>query len=238
MNFEALLAVAASLAAVAALAVTITRSSLAAVAAKKQLDRLKQVRVNDVLAEPSVASLGGLLVDDLGQTTLPSYARDPEVRREFRRAFNAIRAFVGTNDSDADDRGPLLSEPEPEPESNAPTIGWIQPATASGRAAIRDLNAGETWNALARMRREVETTVAGLLPGGSDERPRVGAGRLIALASKQGVLPAHIAANLRYPISIANAAVHGEDVSPDNALEAIRIMDKVLNEIAHLKHPE
>ena len=227
MTFEVLVAIAGT--ALGAFAALVAQVSSAANsrAAKRQFERLKQVRVNEVLRDTSVRSLGGLLVDDLGKTSLPSYVRDPLARKEFRRAFNAVREYVGT---DAE----ILDKDEPSNGQQSfvnSDAAWARPLTTAGQRAISELNSGETWNALALMRRELETTLAERMPISNAGPPRVGAGRLAGLAAKQGIISPQVAAELRYPISVANAAIHGEEVSPDAALEAIFIMDRAINEI-------
>lgn len=227
MTFEAVLAIAAAaLGAIAAIGAQVS-SAANSRAAKRQLEKLKKVRVDEVLREPSVQSLGGLLVDDLGKTSLPSYVRDPLARTEFRRAFNAVREYVGTDAEILDKDEPSDGQPG-LPDTNA---AWARPLTTVGQKAIGELNSGETWNALALMRRAVETTLAERMPTSEAGPPRVGAGRLAGLAAKQGIISPQVAAELRYPISVANAAIHGEEVSPDAALEAIFIMDRAINEI-------
>ncbi|WP_424447594.1 hypothetical protein [Microbacterium arborescens] len=227
MTFEVLLAIAATTLGAFAALVTQLSSAVNLRAAKRQLDRLKGLRVDEVLRDPSVRSLGGLLVDDLGKTSLPSYVRDPVARTEFRRAFNAVREYVGT-DAEILDRDEPSNQQQGFEDSNAV---WSRPLTTAGQRAISELNSGETWNALALMRRAVETTLAERMPISEAGRPRVGAGRLAGLAAKQGIISAQVATELRYPISVANAAIHGEEVGPDAALEAISIMDRAINEI-------
>lgn len=227
MTFEALLAIAAAaLGAFAAIGAQVS-STANSKAAKRQLEKLKKLRVDEVLREPSVQSLGGLLVDNLGKTSLPSYVRDQQARTEFRRAFNAVREYVGTDAEILEQGEPSNGQPG-LPHSNA---SWARPLTTVGQRAVGELYSGETWNALALMRRAVETTLAERMPTSEAGPPRVGAGRLVGLAAKQAIISPHVADELRYPISVANAAIHGEEVSPDVALEAIFIMDRAINEI-------
>lgn len=227
MTFDVVLAIAASALAALSGATTLLSSAATSKAAKLQLEQLKKVRVDEVLGESSVRSLGGLLVEDLGKTSLPSYVRDPRVRTEFRRAFNAVREYVGTDAESGDEDEPVSGKPGIEDSG----VAWARPLTSAGQRATSELNSGETWNALALMRREIETALAELLPTSGEGRPRVGAGRLVGLAARQGIISPQVAAELRYPIGVANAAIHGEEVSPDAALEAIFIMDRVINEL-------
>lgn len=99
--------------------------------------------------------------------------------------------------------------------------------TPVGEKALKDVAEGEPWNALARMRRQLELSLASRLDLQNVER-RMAVGRLLAVATKQGVVPVEIAQDLRYPISVANRAIHGEDVPPDVAVEAIVLIDRFI----------
>jgi hypothetical protein len=79
-----------------------------------------------------------------------------------------------------------------------------------------------TWQALAQLRRSIETELRSL----ADRReievpPRAGAGRLLDVLARAGAVPADVYEPLRYTVQVANAAIHGEDVSLAAAYDAL-----------------
>jgi len=227
----------AALSSVLALSTLVTAGvsrAASAVESREQLRRLKRVRVQDQLSNPTLAQLGETLVGGLGKTPLPSYVRDPQMRDEFRRTFNAIRAYVGTEAVPIDSARTSQSPGEPQDtgsdsESVVRVLDGLH--TADGTAAVHALAGGETWNALARMRRALEMALASRLSEAGIVLGRGGAGSMLSLATRIGLLPAGSQGPLRHALQVANSAIHGEEARPDAALEAILTIDRALHEL-------
>lgn len=229
MTFEVLLGIASVAASVMAVIGGVIALLVGGAAARKQALVLKRIRVESVIAESNLNSLGQLFVRDLGGTSMPSYVRDPQQRMEFRHAFNAVRDFIGEQHPPSGVAAPEAMAPEP-----AETIDWMrdsEPQTLTAQRALREVADGESWNALARMRRTLEMAVAQRFEEAHGKQRRLAAGQLIAVAAKRGVIPRDAPDTLRYAISVANRAVHGEDVPPDVAVEAIVLIDRFLREL-------
>jgi hypothetical protein len=168
-------------------------------------------------------------MQDLGGTSISNYVRRPDVRTSFRRAFNAARDFIGDSVEPESVQPPdRRDDAHYNSARNNDRNPWIDESlTLVGEQALRDVAEGESWNALARMRRQLEISLASRLDIQNVTR-RMAVGQLLAVATKQGVVPVEIAQDLRYPISVANRAIHGEDVPPDVAVEAIVLIDRFI----------
>lgn len=166
------------------------------------------------LQNPDLIRLGSTLVDDLGAVSISSYARHGKVRREFTKALDEIRDYLSL---DSSENPPIEGAHEPE-------IGSDQPDSRL-RTAFRQVQSGETWNALAIMRRELELDLLGVL---GEERMslRIGAGQLVNLAARRGLVSSDMQSQLRYAVHVANRAIHGEPVSSGEAEEALVIVDR------------
>ncbi|UBH07054.1 hypothetical protein K8P10_002565 [Leucobacter sp. Psy1] len=112
----------------------------------------------------------------------------------------------------------------------------VSPDTAAGKA-VKDIEEGETWNALARMRRELEKVLGDLLNASTANGKPRGIGRSLSIASKQGLVPESVLQYLRFPLSVANAAIHGEEVEAGTALEAVQMIDQAISRIKSLPTP-
>ena len=61
----------------------------------------------------------------------------------------------------------------------------------------------------------------------------MGAGQLLTAAAKLRAIPQDAVRPLRYAVSVANRAVHGEPVEVEQALEALESAETGLSLIAH-----
>ncbi|MDN4596710.1 hypothetical protein [Leifsonia virtsii] len=201
--------------------------------AESELQRatLERIHVDAVLGEATLKSVGDLIVRDLGSTSMPDYVRDTEIRVRFRHAFNAARGFLGEPLEEASDNDTNTEPPWQSSEPHWADTGF----TADGLRALRDIGNGEAWNALARMRRILEQELFALLNSESIEsvtsagRPtRGGAGQLVVVAERAGLVSENEARRLRHSIGTANRAIHGEDVPADEAVDAVVSIDRFI----------
>ncbi|WP_019180275.1 hypothetical protein [Microbacterium yannicii] len=227
MSFEALLAVVGTVLSVVTVVLAATRSITQAAAFREQARMLESLRVSDVVETTDLHALGSLVVRDLGGTSMSNYVRHEEVRTRFRTAFNAAREFIGeVPERDSEN----LTEPAQARVPNQAVWG-DERLSQSGEKALRDVAEGESWNALARMRRELEIVLASRLDPSVTATRRMAAGQMLAVATKQGAISPESASPLRYALSVANRAVHGEEISADSAVEAILIIDRFIRSL-------
>ncbi len=65
----------------------------------------------------------------------------------------------------------------------------------------------------------------------------MGAGQLISAAGRLGAVPEGVMPPLRYAVSVANKAIHGEPVEVAEALEAVESADYGLSQV-HVVDPD
>jgi hypothetical protein len=229
VTFEAILAIAGIVASTATALIATARNIASSFAYRAQRRLLQSLRVREIVEAADLESLGRLITADLGSTSLPNYVRHAEVRASFRGAFNAAREFIGEAGEPGDDRAEDGRDAY-DIDGTGETLG-AEPLTERGRRALRDVAAGQSWNALARMRRDLEIALRSRLDQAGTDRRRMAAGQMLAVAAKEGVVPSEAVEPLRYAISVANKAVHGEDVPAGAAVESIVLIDRFLKDL-------
>jgi hypothetical protein len=207
----------ATLSAVLAAVTAVVSGVVAARRSRETQDAVRQVRETraaDAISALDLASLGTYLYETLGSVPLASYASDTQTRRDVARALDDIENFV-TEDQ------PLAVDQRDE-----------RAAMSSLDAARQALAQRDTWQALAQLRRSIEIDLRAFADRHSVVvPPRAGAGRLLAELESSDLLPAEVTGPLRYAVDIANSAIHGEDVSPHVADEAIFTATRALSQI-------
>lgn len=171
------------------------------------------LRSNDILI------LGNYLYDNIGATRISNYVRDDAVRERVTRALDGVLTFLGPEEVR------ITPQELEEAEAASPTAesgerGYSgQSADAEMRRALQEIQYGEVWNGLARMRRHIEAQLRKLAPDALINA-NISAGRLLDLMTRREFIPLGPAKQLRYAIRVANAGIHGENVDSSQAEEA------------------
>lgn len=201
------------------------------VSARAEAKKLAQELETAALQSNSISELGGYLYDNIGATRVSNYVDDNAVRERVTRALDSVVAFLGPEEvritaeevEEAEAATPAPSVPQEQGEVE-------QLADAEMRRALQEIQYGETWNGLARMRRHIEVQLRRIAPPDSFP-PNVSAGRLLELMARRGVIQQGTVKQLRFAIRVANAGVHGEDVNPGQAEEAWNMARVALAEL-------
>lgn len=183
-----------------------------------RLSALKAVSAERAIGADSIDALGSLLIEGLGPTSLSSYIRNSQVRSEFQKVLDSVVQFLGGSG--------VAVESAPDHRAYSMQTGDSRrvPADPELAKAVESLNQGEIWNALARSRRRLEVELRERL-GGERRGARLGAGGLLRLLVRSGDLDVGTSGALQYAVAVANRGVHGEDVDPGEAMEAIGIIE-------------
>ncbi|MFD7160031.1 hypothetical protein ACFV9C_35955 [Kribbella sp. NPDC059898] len=199
-------------AAAAGLVSIVVQSASRVVAARRR--RQDRARLTDAAQLSAVNSadietLGRYLFDDIGAVRVSDVVTNDDVRGRTLRAFSRLTTFIGT-------------EPPAEAGEAPATPAASQLSIDELSTAREQILRGEVWNGLALMRRHLELTIRASHP---ELGERMGAGQLIGAAAQLGALSEDAAGSLRYAVKVANRAIHGEPVDPDEALRAIDSAD-------------
>jgi hypothetical protein len=180
--------------------------------ARQKLRAADEKHFRTALTSDSQAELGGYLDENIGEFSVREYAENAKVRERVNAFLARLEEFVGKS-------AEIPPEP-PTPEPHTSGVEFADPALQN--VGVR-INQGAIWDALSALRRVIEVRLR-TLSGRTDIEiaPRAGAGRVLRLLEQRQIVPSDAARNLKYAIDVANRGVHGLDVSPDEALEALQ----------------
>lgn len=181
-------------------------------ALRRERDTLRKADTAAAIASDDLSTLGYHLFERLGSTTVRSYLSDDEVRSDIAHALAAVRNYLGGSAATAQGSDPLDGAAAQPTKPDAPLP----------QGALTE----DTWTQLARARRDLELALGSALDIDLEDR-RLAAAQLVALAREQAVLSAEEGETLRRAVNVANRAVHGTDVDPDAALEALIVMTRI-----------
>jgi hypothetical protein len=183
------------------------------------LARSEETRFQDLLEASDLRALGGYLDDTLGGFSVRDYAADSIIAARFDRLLGRLESFVDLR-HDGDSALPR--------EEKADAV--MAPAGISEVGnAWRDIERGELWNGLAKLRRYIELTLRDFLARNDIPVGELrSAGQMVRLAERRRLLSPEIATDLRYAIDVANRAIHGSDISDDQAREATFVAERAL----------
>lgn len=194
-------------------------------AQKRKLKKAEEETISSVLAEDDITTLGAYVDNVIGPFNMREYATNSEVERKVDAYIERVQEYIGNPEDIERERGEAPPQMDPPPTHDSQFPHEFQPI-------LEELRFGESWNALARLRRYIEVTLKKIAEQTNLPIERVSSvGRLLTLLEKRQVIDSQIALNLRYPISVSNRAIHGEDVSQGEAEEAIFYTAKILQSL-------
>lgn len=195
---------------------------------RKLLQKVQEQKFQTVLSSDDILSVGKYLDDNLGAIAISAYVQDRAIASRFDHLFARLSDYVGTTEGMREEEA---VSPPLGTTSAPPVVPEIQPV-------IHELETGERWNALARLRRLLELRLREYLAsrGVPDDKIR-SAGQMVRFALQHQLLDESLAHQLRYAIGVANRAVHGEEVSEAEAQEAVGIAQYALDSIGRLSRP-
>lgn len=215
MAFVDVLSVASTALAVAVALFSVIVAARSAKQTRLAEETVRRVDLRKAIDDLNRPALRRVLYNELGSVRVSDYISNQLLRTRFDELIAEVAHFV--------------AEPE---ESEAPVTqvetvplrpGWRVPAELA--RAYEDLLAGDSWAALARLRRTLElrlTSVLGEVIGGNREVR--GAGQQLRRLRSLGYVEEGWYRQLKYVISICNAAVHGDDVPSSQAAEVFDIV--------------
>lgn len=190
---------------------------------KRIIQKTEEKKFENVLASDDIVVLGSYLNNVLGPINIYEYTASPKIAERLDKYLERIQAYIGTGDE--------VSKGIERPQTIEPDIFSRQLSDEFGKI-LKEVRTGEAWNALARLRRYIEITLKETVKIlGIPQEGVASAGRLLSLLERSEFINKNISGKLRYSISICNKAVHGLDISPQEAEEAIYLARAAVDEL-------
>jgi hypothetical protein len=190
--------------------------------ARRTAEGLARLQADKAIEASDIDELGSLLHGDLGQVAIADYVSDEKIQLRFRDTMTRVLQYLEPPaDSSEIDR--VRTEHEDTPSSSSVL-------TSTLREAEDEILSGKVWNGLARMRREFEIALRNIL-GPAPDRTLRSLPAMWRELIRLEVLPEDAERDLRYATYVAGNAIHGREVSQSEAMEALSIVDRVLQYI-------
>ena len=175
----------------------------------RKIDQAKEDGFQKALDASDLNTLGNYLDETLGRFTIQEITTNPTASLKVKTYFGRVKDFLG-------------AEKEIKQISSKPRVNKQVKVSGEFEKIIEELDNGEAWNSLARLRRYIEIKLRELAEKkGLRFKRQPSAGRLLNELLKKDFVSPRANDLLRYSISVANSAVRGEDVSFTVAQHAI-----------------
>src|ERR1700722_708583 len=191
---------------------------------REEVRKLTQDQERRAVQSYDIRELGRYLYDNIGTTRIANYVGNAEVRARVSTALNGVLSFLGTEDTEitrqesdtaaqqANEREVIHALEESQSDANGQTSEMVR--------ALEEITYGEVWNGLARMRRHIEIQLHESDPELTERSSRQSIGRFLTTLRQSGRITDNPEKLLRYAVNVANAGVHGNEVSVGQAQEA------------------
>lgn len=196
---------------------------------RKRLRQAEETLFIEALRSDSLKTLGDYLDSKVGQFELTEYAEKEEVRHRVDQFLLRIQEFVNPSETE---RVETIEEP-------GEVLVGVDTDDPDFQLVRHKLMTTSSWDALATLRRTVELRLVQLAVENRVEvSSKLGIARILNSLVREGVVSPTLADNLRFSVSITNRAIHGEDVSYDEALEAVSHAQHALAELRLLREAQ
>jgi len=194
---------------------------------KEKINQAKETLFKSAIESNDLEKLGTFLEKNIGNFTIHEYVTDNDVNLKVNSYFERLQSFLSTQEefekeSSIQDQLPHQIEGYPVMDTDFEKI-------------LNELNFGDTWNSLARLRRTIEIRIKDYAKANDIQfKENISAGQILNILRNQNKISNSIFENLKYSVSISNDAIHGKEVSYEKAQEAIYHAKNAIDELNHI----
>lgn len=186
---------------------------------KNKLLEAQEKKFKNAMASDDLITVGNFLYNTIGDFNVYEYVSSIDVSKTVDKCFEKLLFFIKTDAELKQEIDEIKDEIE---EVKYTTELEIPPDLFEDFTKLLvELNSGESWNALARLRRSIEITLNEIAEANGIIFNRLSAGQLLNVLIRKKIIPIEAMSHLKYAISVCNQAIHGRDVSMNEAQEAV-----------------
>ena len=212
-TFSQIVSLTGGIASILSLLLTTITFVLADYSKRNKLQKAEESKFMQAMQSDSISQIGFYLDDTLGQFTIHEYTSSTQVAKRVDQYIERIQDFVGT-----EEKIKVAPTTEPPEEIGLEYKDLPEPFLP----IFNELRIGEPWNALARLRRLIEMRLRNrAISLGFKDRILKSAGQILRILVDRKYVKPNIFEMLQYSITICNRAIHGIDISQDEAEQAI-----------------
>ena len=169
--------------------------------------------------------MGKYLDKNLGQVTIKEYSANEKIQKIVNKYVQTIVNYIGTEEK----LNQKISVPENGKEYSANISMELIPI-------ILEYETGQTWNALAKLRRHIEITIRDLaIENNLQTNEYSSPQKILSVMYGLRILSKSTVDNLNYVIKICSRAIHGIELTQEEEDNALNLAIKSLDEIEKLK---
>jgi hypothetical protein len=247
-QFGVLVSLSGGLVALASIGVSVITLLVNIIIIHRKLSQASDSGFNKTLESDNLIELGSYIENIIGSFTIHEYTRSQKAQDQVDKIFNKVRYFVGSEDEVEKE---TLEPPRRETSIASPPSDELasvygetlisdelaslfsdELASVSGESHISkeftsicwELQTGTTWNALAQLRRLIETELRAYAEPLKMERKHLrSAGKLLRLLLERQKISGEIFEPLQFAVKVANQAIHGHEIDEPLAENAISL---------------
>lgn len=203
---------------------------------KKALKELKEKEFENLLDSTDLIRLGTYLDDEIGKLSISHYVDNEKLNEKVDKLTNRLLSYVGTEDKIREEKAQHVETIENKKEkAHFLKENWPYPEKVLNEIEkiFKELYTGETWNALAKLRRFVEEFLTDLTIKNKIlvDGKKKSVIKLIDILYSNRVIDTEIRNDLKFSTFICNRAIHGEDVKGEDAEAAIYVAAKAIESL-------
>jgi len=203
---------------------------------QRKLKALKKIEFKNVLSSSDIKVLGNYLDNEIGQMTISDYVDNNEINKRINTFINKLTQFIGTEEQIKREEEPEIKTIEKFEQKTFKEFPYHGKLGVEFDKIIDELFWGESWNALARLRRYIEITLKEIGAKNKLNFEKIySITQMIDLLVKHNIIDLIVANDLRFPVKVSNKAIHGQDLQKGQAEEAIYRAAIVLDLIKNKK---
>lgn len=199
---------------------TIVTAYKAYMSEKAKLIQAQEQKFKSALESDDLITVGSFLYNTIGDFNIYEYVSNSNVSKTVDKFNEKLISFLKTNTEMAQE----IKEIEQITKIEVPPIHPedFTELPEEIKKVHNELDAGDIWNALARLRRYIEIILrkTAEINDIHIDKP-TSAGYLLNILTQHNIVSKEVFNNLKYSITISNKAVHGLDVNINEAHEAL-----------------
>lgn len=196
---------------------------------------LRKEEFKKVIGSYKIDVLGGYLYQNLGKISVYEYAKDGEEAEKLHKYLSRIADMLSADEDG--EKSSTTSAQSSQINAGLPDARDFLTLSQDLRAALNEIKTGEVWNGLARVRRDLEIKIFQVAEANKIPVNKNSLGSLLMYLGKSGIISEDAIGNLRWALSIANRAIHGNDISRIDAEEAFWVIARVYESQGWLQVP-
>lgn len=191
----------------------------------KALNDIREKSLDELIDSFDIKLLGKYLDKNLGQVTIKEYSANEKIQKIVNKYVQTIVNYIGTEEK----LNQKISVPENGKEYSANISMELIPI-------ILEYETGQTWNALAKLRRHIEITIRDLaIENNLQTNEYSSPQKILSVMYGLRILSKSTVDNLNYVIKICSRAIHGIELTQEEEDNALNLAIKSLDEIEKLK---